>query len=143
MPHVSPYDWPQCYIASPTEDRVVGGVINGNISAFYSNSYCPCPLQHEIVRFKYLQKDTVSSVRHKTEYPIWTELLKVKNIYLQDRKLKEGDGKNTLFGKESWLYSDYLYLLFPDLFKLCEQQNISVYQLISGATHISFQQMHG
>lgn len=48
------------------------------------------------------------------------------------------NGNKTLSWKDTWLYSDPLCLLFPDLFKLCEQQNISVYQLISGTVNVTF-----
>jgi hypothetical protein len=48
------------------------------------------------------------------------------------------DGKSTLVWRDTWLYSDPLYTLFHDLFKLCEQKDINVFQLVSGLIPISF-----
>lgn len=88
---------------------------------------------------KECNKNLFSSVKHKqTDSPIWADLIKVKNIYLQGRKMKVKNGKNTLVWKDAWLYNDPLCLLFPDLFKLCEQQSISVYQFISDTVPVTF-----
>jgi len=48
------------------------------------------------------------------------------------------NGNKTLAWKDSWLYNEPLCILFPDLFKLCEQQNISVCQLIRGTINVTF-----
>jgi hypothetical protein len=75
----------------------------------------------EIVKYKYLKKDSIVSVKHKqTDSPIRADLIKVKEIYLQGRKMCVKDGKSTLVWRDTWLYSDPLYTLCPDLFKLCE-----------------------
>lgn len=39
--------------------------------------------------------------------------------------------------KRLWLYNDPLYKISPDLFMLCEQ-DISVFQFVSGLTPITF-----
>jgi hypothetical protein len=46
--------------------------------------------------------------------------------------------KTLWFGKDAWLYNDPLCLLFPILFKLCDQQNIFVHQFISDARPVTF-----
>lgn len=48
------------------------------------------------------------------------------------------NSKSTLFWKDIWLYNDPLYTLSPDLFKICDQKDISVFQLVSGLVPISF-----
>lgn len=54
-------------------------------------------LWQTIVTHKYLRKDTISSVKHKqTDSPVWSNLLKIKNVYLQGWKVSVKDGKITL-----------------------------------------------
>jgi hypothetical protein len=37
-------------------------------------------------------------VKHRqNDFAMWSDLLKIKDIYLQGRQVKIGDGKNTLF----------------------------------------------
>ena len=94
-----------------------------------------------IVKFKYLQTDSVVSVKHKqSDSPMWSDLLKIKEIYLQGRKLKVNNGASTLVWRDTWLYNDPLCSRSPDLFKLCDcdQKDIYVSQLISGLVPVSF-----
>lgn len=43
-------------------------------------------LWQDIAKYKYLKRDNVCFVKHKqTDSPVWADLLKVKNIYLQGR----------------------------------------------------------
>lgn len=93
----------------------------------------------KIVKHKYLQKNSILDVSHKqSDSAIWADLLKVKNVYLQGRKVMVHNGKNTLFWKDAWLYDKPLCVLFPDLFKFCEQQNILVDQARGNPQNISF-----
>jgi len=58
-------------------------------------------LWQQIIRFKYLKNNSICSVKHKqNDSAIWAELLKVKDVYLQGRKMVISDGSNTLFWKE-------------------------------------------
>lgn len=57
---------------------------------------------------------------------MWYDLLKIKKVYLQGRKLKVGNGSNTSLWKDSWLTEEPLMDLFPELFKLCDTPDISV-----------------
>jgi hypothetical protein len=43
-----------------------------------------------------------------------------------------------LVWKDTWLYSEPLSTTSPDLFKLCEQKDISVFQLVTGLVPITF-----
>lgn len=84
----------------------------------------------QIIRFKYLKNNSICSVKHKqNDSAIWVDLLKIKDIYLQGRKKVVKDDNSTLFWKDAWLYDKPLNILFPDLFKLCEKQNISIRQV--------------
>jgi hypothetical protein len=43
----------------------------------------------DIVKAKYLQHDGVRSVKHRiNDSPVWTDLLKIKHIYLSGRKIE-------------------------------------------------------
>jgi hypothetical protein len=57
---------------------------------------------------------------------------------LQVRKKCVKNGKSTLVWKDICLYNDPFCILAPDLFKLCDQKDISVFQLVSGEVPISF-----
>jgi hypothetical protein len=62
-------------------------------------------LWQQIVRFKYLNTESICTVSHRqSDSPIWSDLLKIKNVYLQGRKIETRNGKNTLFWLDSWLY---------------------------------------
>jgi hypothetical protein len=87
-------------------------------------------LWQDIVKFRYLKKDSICTVKHRhNDFAIWYDLLKVRDIYLQGRKMCVKDGKKTLFWKDSWLYDKPLNSIFPDLFKLCSHPGISVAQM--------------
>lgn len=67
-------------------------------------------LWQDIVNAKYMQGMTVSSVKHRlTDSPVWSDLMKVKHIYLRGRKIHVKNGKNTLFWLDSWI-GDNLYV---------------------------------
>jgi len=69
-------------------------------------------------------------VKHRqNDSAIWSDLLKIRHIYLQGRKLKIRNGDKTMFWKDSWLFDKSLECLFPDLFKICMQPDISVSQM--------------
>lgn len=81
-----------------------------------------------IIYHKYLRKDSISSVKHKqTDSPIWSDLLKVKHIYMQGRRKCVQNGKSTLLWRDSWLYDDPLLTKYPVLFKFCDQKDVSVF----------------
>ena len=84
-------------------------------------------LWQEIIQFKYLKNDSICTVKHRqTDSPIWADLLKIRDIYLQGRKFIIGDGKKILFWRERWLYDQPLAQLFPDLFKMSQKQDITL-----------------
>lgn len=55
-------------------------------------------LWKDIVKAKYLQNNSIFSVTHKAnDSPIWYDLLKVKDLYLQCRSIKINNGQKTRF----------------------------------------------
>jgi hypothetical protein len=54
------------------------------------------------VKSKYLKNKVVGNVSHKLgDSPVWTDLLKVKNIYLKGRKCEINNGESTLLWTDS------------------------------------------
>ena len=61
-------------------------------------------LWQEIVRYKYLRNKSIYEVKHSLNVSaMWSDLLKVKDIYLQGRGIKAGKGELTSF----WLIVGY------------------------------------
>jgi hypothetical protein len=55
-------------------------------------------LWQQIVKFKYLRNKNIISVTHKqSDSPIWADLLKVRDIYVQGRKFVIWNGEKILF----------------------------------------------
>jgi hypothetical protein len=78
-------------------------------------------------------------MKHKqNDSSIWADLLKITNVYLKGRKNNVKNGQKTLFWKDTWLYDQPLNLLCPDLFNMCEQQNILVSQFMVNPQLITF-----
>lgn len=96
-------------------------------------------LWQKIIRYKYLRNKSVCSVKHKqTNSAIWSDLLKIKDIYLQGKVMKLKNGNTTLFWKDRWLFDQPLSELFPDLFAMCMQQNISVATVKNNPESVTF-----
>lgn len=93
----------------------------------------------ELIRYKYLKHDSVCTVKHRqSDSAIWSDLLKVSDVYLQGRKMIIRNGQKTLFWKDKWLYEKSLELLFPDLFAMCLHQNITVEKVKNDPTAVTF-----
>ena len=94
-------------------------------------------LWQDIVKYKYLSRDYIHTVSHKLgDSPIWTDLLKVKSIYLQGRCVKIEDGALLRFWEDAWLPDSPLCTLIPVLYTLCEQKGVSVAYVKSGVSMI-------
>lgn len=100
---------------------------------------CEDDLWQQIIHFKYLNGKQVCTVkRGQTDSTMWSDLLKIRDVYLQGRQLNVGNGKRTLFWKDAWLFDKPTNLVFPDLFKLCEQPNITVLQVKNNPSGVAF-----
>uniref|UniRef100_A0A0A9G5B0 Reverse transcriptase zinc-binding domain-containing protein n=1 Tax=Arundo donax TaxID=35708 RepID=A0A0A9G5B0_ARUDO len=84
-------------------------------------------LWQEIVRRKYLSKFSITQVKHRLDdSPCWSDLLKVKNFYLSNRKKIVHNGENTFFWEDSWILEKPLIFLYPFLYSFCVDQWITV-----------------
>ncbi|PNT60803.1 hypothetical protein BRADI_5g05195v3 [Brachypodium distachyon] len=93
----------------------------------------------QLVRGKY---GIVGSIRHiqpnTNNSPLWRNLLKVRDFYLRGRKMVAGNGRNTDFWGDCWIHSQPLKELFPDLFRICEEQEVSVQYMHSRRWNFRF-----
>jgi hypothetical protein len=96
-------------------------------------------LWQDIINFKYLKNGSVCTVSHRqNDSPIWSDLLKVKGVYLQGRKMSVKNGMKTLLWKDAWLYDEPLCKLFPDLFKIGLLPDILIHLVKSSPRSVSF-----
>jgi hypothetical protein len=94
---------------------------------------------HEIIHAKYLKNKTIFSVTHKaSDSPIWYDMLKVKDLYLQGRGVEIKDGRKTRFWYDSWLYDKPILFIVPTLFILCVQKDVCVADVKSGRITLTF-----
>lgn len=96
-------------------------------------------LWQKIIKYKYMKRDSVCTVKHRqTDSPIWADLLKIRHIYLQGKRMCVNNGIKTLFWLDCWLYEKPLAQLYSDLFKLAVNQKITVYEVINDPKQVSF-----
>jgi len=96
-------------------------------------------LWQEIVKSKYLHNKSIVSVTHKqTDSPIWYDLLKVRDIYLQGRGIRFKNGGKTRFWCDPWLYDKSILAVVPALLILCDQKEVSAADVKSGQIQITF-----
>jgi hypothetical protein len=96
-------------------------------------------LWQQVVKAKYIRGGLVSTVRHKlTDSPVWTDLLKVKRLYLKGMKIETKNGKNTLFWKDPWLDDKPICTITPVVFDLCEDKDVTVYQFLVCGGQLKF-----
>ena len=73
----------------------------------------------EIVRKKYMKNDAISRLKKKsTNSPVWNQLLSVKDIYIQGRKMIVGKGNATSLWRDTWVCETPLKDKFPQLFQI-------------------------
>lgn len=78
-------------------------------------------------------------MKHKqTDSPIWADLLKVRDLYIQGREYIVGDGKRISFWKDKWLYDQTLESLFPDLYKMAQQHDITLAEVKLNPSCVTF-----
>jgi hypothetical protein len=73
-----------------------------------------------------------------TDSPIWSDLLKVKDLYLHGRSIKICNRQKTRFWSDIWLYDKALATIAPTLFILCEQKEAKVFYVKHGLIQITF-----
>jgi hypothetical protein len=97
-------------------------------------------LWQEIVRKKYIKQAPICLVKEKVnDSPLWKDLLKIRHIYLKGRKYKVNNGMSVSFWMDSWLEKKHLCTIYPILFDMCADKNISVHKVWSEGWVVHFQ----
>lgn len=96
-------------------------------------------LWQDIVKAKYVKGKPIGAIKSKiNDFPIWSNLLKVRHYYLQGRKCKLGDGKSIRFWQDSWLSDTPLCISFHELFELCKDPDITVAECANNGWVVEF-----
>jgi len=93
----------------------------------------------EIVRKKYMKNDAISRLKKKsTNSPVWNQLLSVKDIYIQGRKMIVGKDNATSLWRDTWVCETPLKDKFPQLFQISNEPEITVAGAANVGWHMSF-----
>ena len=97
-------------------------------------------LWQSIIRAKYMRGGRlIGAVKHKIDdSPVWSDLLKVKYMYLSNRKIKVKNGLSTLFWEDPWINDKPLCLLHPVLYELCTDKLVSDHFFLSRNAQLNF-----
>uniref|UniRef100_A0A0A8XWS4 Uncharacterized protein n=1 Tax=Arundo donax TaxID=35708 RepID=A0A0A8XWS4_ARUDO len=91
----------------------------------------------EIVRKKYVGNKCISQIKHKaTDSPVWSDLLKVRKLYLRGRVMLLGNGTNIDFWNDIWCKNITLCEKFAELFQVNHNQQMSVAYLANKNWHL-------
>ena len=86
-----------------------------------------------MIRAKYLQKDTVTSVKSRfSDSPIWKVIIKVKQYYLAGRKVVMNSGNLARAWKDSLHDEPPMDQKYPVLYSICNKQEIMVEKFRNG-----------
>jgi len=92
-----------------------------------------------LVKAKYLKGRPIADVQYKMgDSHVWTDLLKIKDIYLRGRRLQTKNGKNTILWSDSWLNNKPLCVTYHVLYDLCSEKDITVFDFLRKNGQIGF-----
>ena len=97
-------------------------------------------LWQTIIRAKYLRGGRlIGTVKHRIDdSPVWSDLLKIKHLYMSNRKIKVNNGLSTLFWEDPWIDNKPLCILHPVLYELCTDKWVSVHHFLSKNAQLQF-----
>nr|AAM01129.1 Hypothetical protein with similarity to putative retroelement [Oryza sativa Japonica Group] len=74
----------------------------------------------------------------------WAGLLNIRKWVILGAEWKVGEGSHIYFWKDNWVDNCSLKIRFPSLFAICNQQEVTVYQIASEGTDcLSFRRSFG
>jgi len=96
-------------------------------------------LWQDIVKKKYMKNLCLQHLKKKPgNSPVWNDLLKVKDLYLQGRIMVVGDGQGTDFWQDAWCGAIPLKEKFPELFTICNNNSVTVEGIAQNGWRLSF-----
>ena len=96
-------------------------------------------LWQDIIKAKYLKGRLISSVKHiRDDSPTWTDLLKIRMVYLRGRRIHTRNGKKTLFWEDSWIMGKSICNEHPVLYDLCKNKQVTVQEMWTRNGRLNF-----
>ena len=90
-------------------------------------------LWQEVIRAKYMKKDTVTSIKSKfSDSPMWKAIMKVKEYYLAGRKVVLNSGNLARVWKDPLNQEISMDQKYPMLYSICNKQEITVEKFRNG-----------
>jgi hypothetical protein len=88
----------------------------------------------DIVQINYMKNKLISLIKHRqSDSPVWSDLLKIRHIYLKGREFVVNNGKKISFWLDPWLEGNPLCSMYPILYELCLNQDSTVHEVsVSG-----------
>ena len=84
-------------------------------------------LWQDLVQAKYVHNRPIALVVHKQfDSACWADFLKVKHLYLENRSMRVGNGEQTSVWEDAWCTSSPFKFLYPNLFEICNEKELSV-----------------
>ncbi|KAK1666246.1 hypothetical protein QYE76_054405 [Lolium multiflorum] len=91
-----------------------------------------------IIRAKYRDADNLFEGSGQGGSQFWKSLHKIKHFFKLGAKHLIGDGRRTFFWTDWWCQDRPIKEIFPDLFNICDNPNISVAAALDGELNIVF-----
>jgi hypothetical protein len=96
-------------------------------------------LWQEIVALKYVRETPGSLIKPRIlDSPVWSDLLKIRQVHLKGREYKLNSGKLMSFWLDTWMGKDPLCVAYPILYDLCLKQNSSVCEVAAAGWVVHF-----
>ena len=96
-------------------------------------------LWQDIIKAKYLKGRLISSVKHiRDDSPTWTDLLKIRMVYLRGRRIHTRNGKKTLLWEDSWIIGKSICNEHPVLYDLCKNKQVTVQEMWTRNGRLNF-----
>jgi hypothetical protein len=87
-------------------------------------------LWQDIVKLKYIKETPICLVqRRQSDCTVWSDLLKVRHVYIQGRVIQVKNEKGVSFWLDTWLGDKSMCCSYPLLYELCVDQKCSVHKV--------------
>jgi hypothetical protein len=77
-----------------------------------------------------IQVSILLHAHKQKDYALWSDMLHIKDLYLCGRIMQVRDGTRTHFWGDSWCGHSSLKGGFPDLFEICNEQDIDGWRVV-------------
>jgi hypothetical protein len=93
----------------------------------------------EIVNNKYIHGNSILNIGPRVgESQVWSDMLKVREYYMQGRHIITQSGDKSRFWEDSWLLETPLAISKPYLFDICNDKKILVIDVIEKNAQLDF-----